>query len=236
MGGASSKHDGIDGVKPYWVHVGTCAPIKGDGEVLLHDDYHFDGYIVLRWLTENGDPLQNRRGVSAFQRHGHYLPMSNSGGGEFNEIMDFNLMFTQLCKISFHLCERKDGINGMWDHSSPLAIAEPTITLKEMIDNGVLGKPQTVDFIQREEKPIKIGVRLTFIVGDDSITKPEIHSEAMVDIGNGPVEMVEDKNGDGEITAHDTGVPPQKPKLIKANSSNLKHSTVTVAENPNDDV
>ncbi len=251
MGGGQS-HDGIHGEKPYWVHISRIEGIKGLW--LDHQDYQFDGYIVTEWIDDKGKILRNNRGTSAFTRHGHYKAVSHRNGAVFNEFMEFNVMFTQLCRLRFKLCERKLGINGMWDHTSPLAVSEPTAqNLMEMVKAGLLGETQTIEFhhpkgAEENKDYSHVAMRMSFSVGDRDVAKPLVASEALKDMGNNPVELVEDVDGDGQITLDDhnasvPGGPPARassarPKLLTANSVNLARKPFAPAADahPDDDV
>ena len=225
----SADFDGIDGEKPYWVHIGRLEQLKGDGEVLPHDDFEFHGYIVTEWIDEKGKVLRNSRGTSAFVRHTNYRPVSHAGGAKFLEIMDFNLMFTQLCFLRFKLCERKDGVNGLWDHSYPLAITAPSTQLMELVKNEQLGVEQTLE-LRADTTKGKIGMRMTFTVGDSDVPKPMMKSAAMKDVGNGPVNLLKDRDGDGDVDAHDAGIAKTvRPRPLKADSRVLKRNVHVVA-------
>ena len=251
MGGGQSR-DGIDGEKPYWVHISRMDGIKGLW--LEHQDYQFDGYIVTEWIDDKGKILRNNRGTSGFTRHGHYRSVSHQRGAVFNEFMEFNVMFTQLCRLRFKLCERKLGINGMWDHTAPLAVSEPTAqTLMEMVKGGLLGEAQTIEFhhpkgAEENQGYSHVAMRMSFSVGDRDVAKPLVASEALKDMGNNQVELVEDVNGDGHITLDDhnasvssSGPPARatmRPPLLTANSVNLARKPFApVSEaHPDDDV
>lgn len=229
MGGGNSKSDGIEGVRPYWVHIGAVEALKAEHEVPMAEDFEFDCYVVTEWIDDHGKTIRNSRGTSAFTRHGNYRKASHTHGAVFNEIMDFNVMHTQLCRLKFALCERKDGVNGMWDHTFPLAVAETSKSLMDIVKEGMLGKPQTVDFIANDPKYARIGMRMTYTIGDVDFPKPVTQSEALKDMGNGPVELLKDENGDGQIDGADAGVETKKierPKLLSHNTADLTRTAL----------